>query len=94
MKDSSNLSSKFLFLALTSLRIWSQSICSPIGLALTIIDPKVVSRELLSLANLTRAQALCIHEPTKIIMVVGEHKNFVLTAFQIVPPILEGLNDG
>ena len=63
------LSSKLFFFILTPLRETKESICSPVGLALTIIHPKMVSKELLGLTDLSRAQALCIHEPPKVIMI-------------------------
>ena len=43
-----------------------QSINSSTTFALTIIKAKAVSKELLSSANLTEAQALCIHRASEI----------------------------
>ena len=51
-----NDSELFLFF-LVSLRETEQSVCSFIGFALTIIDPKVISREILGLPDLTRVPA-------------------------------------
>lgn len=53
----------------------------------------MVSEELLNSANLSGAQALYVHEPTKVV-VVGQHKGFVLTGFEIVTPGLKGFNNG
>lgn len=50
------------------------------------------SREFLGPTNLPGAQALGIHEATKIIM-ISEDEDLVLTTFQVVAPILEGLNN-
>ena len=69
MENSSILSSKLFFLILTPLKEARESICSPVGLFLTIIDPKMVSGELLGPTDLSGAQALCIHEPPKVIMI-------------------------
>ena len=92
MKNSSILSSKLFFFILTPLREVRESICSPVSLALTIIDPKMISGELLGPIDLSGAQALCIYELTEVNM-VGKHQNFVLAVFQIVSLGLKSLND-
>lgn len=61
---------------------------SSISFAFTMVNSKVVSRELLSPADVSRAQARRIHESTEVV-VVSQHDNFMLGALQIVPPILE-----
>ena len=43
-------------------------------------------------ADLSEAQALCIHETTEVI-VVRKDENFMLATFQLVPPGLESLDD-
>ena len=91
MKDLSILSLRIFFLALAALEQAKQSISSSIRLILTIIDPKVIPRELLGPANLVRAQAHYIYESTEVIA-ISQHKGFVLTAFKVMP--LEGLNNG
>ena len=48
--------------------------------------------ELLGLADLSEAQALGIHELTKVI-VVCEDEHFVLASFQIVTPCFEGFDN-
>ena len=68
----------FLFCIL--LRVLKQSISSSISLFLMIIDLKVVARELLSLVVLSGAQALCLHEPTEVV-VVSEYKHLMLKPF-------------
>ena len=52
----------------------------------------MVLRELLGLADLFEAQALCIHETTEVI-VVPKDENLMLATFQIVTPRLESLNN-
>ena len=69
MKNPSVFSSQLVFFGLTPLRETRECICSSIGLALPIINPKMIPGELLSLPDLSGAQALCIHEPTEVIMV-------------------------
>ena len=80
------------FLLSTLLRILRQGIGSSVSLVLTIIDPKVVTREFLSPADLSGAQILCVHEPTKVVM-VDKHKAFMSRALQIILPGLKSLND-
>lgn len=52
-----------------------QRVCSSICFALTKVDSKVIpgKRELLGPPDLARAQTLCSHEPTKVV-VVGKDK--------------------
>ena len=52
----------------------------------------MVSRELLGPADLSGAQALRIHKTTEVI-VVRKDENFMLAAFQVVPPGFESLDD-
>ena len=92
MKDSAILSSELLLFILASLWKPRQSICSRICLTLAIVDSEVVLRELLGLADLSGAQALCIYETTEVI-VVRKNKNLMLAAFQVVTPGLESLDD-
>ena len=93
MKNLGILISESLFLGLASLGETRQSISRSISLSLTIIDSEVVLRELLGPADLTRAQALRIHESTEVIM-VSKDKDLVFAAFQVVTPSLESLNNG
>lgn len=70
-----------------------KSINSSISVALAIFDfQEVISREFLGPADLTKAQTFCIHELTEVV-VICKHKDFVLTAFKVVPPVLESLNN-
>ena len=92
MENLDVFSLKLFFFILTPLREARESIYSPICLALTIINPKMMSGELLGPTDLSGAQALCIYESTEVIM-VGKHQNFVLIAFQIVFPGLKSLNN-
>ena len=57
-----------------------KSICSSVRFSLTIVDSKMISRELLGPSDLARPQALRINELTEVI-VVGKDKNFVFAAF-------------
>ncbi len=84
---------KSLLLGLTPLREARKNISHSISLFLTIIDLKVVLRELLGLANLARAQTLCIYILTEVFM-VSESKNLIFAAFQVVTPSFKGFNDG
>ncbi len=92
MKDLGVLISENLFLGLAPLREARQGISRSISLSLTIIDSEVVSRELLSPADLAGAQTLRIHEPTEVV-VVSEDEDLVFAAFQVVAPSLKGFND-
>ena len=65
MQDFDVLVSEGLFLFCTLLEVLRQGVSSSIGFALTIINLEVVMKEFLSLANLSRAQTLCIHEPAE-----------------------------
>ncbi len=80
MKNLSVLISERFFLGLASLGEARQSISRSISFSLTIIDSEVVSRELLGLADLTRAQAFRIHESMEVIM-VSKNEDLVFAAF-------------
>ena len=68
-----------VFLLSTPLRVSRQGIDSSVRLALTILDSKVVTREFLSLTDLSRAQTLRVHELSKVV-IVGKHKDFMSRA--------------
>ena len=55
-------------------------VCYSICFILIIIDLKIVMKKLLSLIDLTKAQTICIHDLSEIIM-VNKNKNLVFTAF-------------
>ena len=93
MKDLAVLSLQLIFLILASLGKLRQSIYSRICLALSIIDLKVITKELLGPPDLSVAQALRIPETTEVIVVRKDEK-LMLTNFQIVVPSLECLNNG
>ena len=80
MQDFDVLGAEGFFLLCTSLRVSRQGISSSVSLALTIVDLEVVARELLGPADLSKAQTLRLHEPTKVI-VVGEYKHLMLRPF-------------
>lgn len=60
---------------------------------MTLIDPKIISREFLGPPNLFRAQTLYIYKLTKAI-IVGYNKNFVFATLQVVAPGLQSFNNG
>ena len=68
-----------VFLLSTPLRVSSHGIGSSVSLALTIIDSKVVARELLGPADLSGAQTLRVYEPAEVV-VVGEYEYLMLGA--------------
>ncbi len=80
MKNLSILISGRFFLGLASLGEARQSISRRISFSLMIIDSEVVLRELLSLADLTRAQAFRIHKSTEVIM-VSKDEHLVFATF-------------
>ena len=92
MKNFAIFSSELIFLILAFLEKFRQKICRRICLILAIIDLKVVLRKLLSPANLSGAQTLCIYKTTEIVIVCKD-KNLMLVAFQVVAPSLEYLNN-
>ncbi len=69
-----------------------QGISCNISLSLMIINLEVVSRKLLVLADLMRAQVFHIHELTEVIM-VNKDKDLVFATFQIVALSLKGFNN-
>ena len=52
----------------------------------------MITKELLGPSDLARAQLLCIHESTEIV-VVCKDVNLVFAAFKLVMPSLKGLNN-
>ncbi len=92
MKNLGVLSSKALFLGLASLGEARQGVSDGNGFSLAIVDSKMVPKEFLGPSDLSRTQALGIHESAEIV-IVGEDEDLVFAALQVVPPSLEGLND-
>ena len=80
MQDLDILGAEGFFLFFTLLKVFKQSISSSICLALLVINPEVVVRELLGPANLSGAQTLRVYETTKV-NVVGEYKHLMLKPF-------------
>ena len=80
MKDLAMFSLKLMFFILVSLGKLQQSICSCICLAYAIVNLEIVSRELLGLADLSRAQSFHIYEATKVIIICKD-KDLMLTLF-------------
>ena len=52
----------------------------------------MITKELLGLLDLTKAQAFCIHQLTEIVL-VPKNKDVLLIVFQIVVPSLKYLNN-
>ncbi len=92
MEDLVVLISKSLFLGMAFLEKARQGISRSICLSLTIIDLEVVSKELLGLADLTKAQAFCIHKSTEVIM-ISKDTNLVFAAFQVMAPNIKDFNN-
>ena len=80
MKNLNILISEHFFLSLASLWEVKQSISHSISFSLMIINSKVVLRELLGPANLTRALAFYIHELTEVV-IVSKNEDLIFTAF-------------
>ena len=53
----------------------------------------MITRELLDLSDLIRTQTLCIHELMEVVKVC-KNEDLVFTAFQVMPPSFQGLNNG
>ena len=80
MKNLGILILECFFLGLTFLWEVRQGISRNINLFLTVIDSKIILKELLGSTHLSKAQAFCIHELTEVI-IVNEDKNLVFAAF-------------
>ena len=74
------LRSEGFFLLSTPLRVSRQGIGSSVSFALTIVNLKVVTRELLCPADLFGAQTLRVHKLAEVV-VVGEYEHLILEAF-------------
>ena len=92
MKNLAILNLELILLILTFLRKPRQSICSCISFALAVVNLKMVSGKLLGPIDLSGAQAFCIHEATKVVLVY-ENKYFMLATFQIVTPCFKGFEN-
>ena len=80
MKNPNIFSLYLVFFGLIPLREVRQRVCSSVCLALMIINSKVITKELLSPADLSGAQTLRVHEPTEVVM-VGKYENLVFATF-------------
>ena len=80
MQNLDILGSERLFLLNTPLGVTRQGIGSSVCLALSVINPKVVTREFLSLADLFQAQTLCVYELAEVVM-IGEYQHLILRLF-------------
>ena len=79
MQDFDVLCSEDVFFLSIPLGVLRQGISSSVSFALTIIDSEVVTREFLSLADLSGAQTLRVHESSEVVM-VGKHEDFMSKA--------------
>ena len=71
MKNLSVFSLKLFFFFDTLLKEARESICSSVGLVLSIINTKIILEKLFGSPDLSRAQTLYIHKMTKVI-IIGE----------------------
>ena len=92
MNNLSILISECFFLSLVSLREARQRISHSISFFLTIIDLKMVLREFLGLADLTRAQVFYIYKLTKII-IISKNEHLIFVAFQLIALSLKDFNN-
>ena len=60
---------------------------------LMIVNLKIIARKLLDPAKLAATKVFDIHKLSQII-VICEDKNFMLTDFKIVSPVLKNLDNG
>ena len=93
MQDFDVLGSEGVFLLSALLKIPRQGINSPVSLALTMVDLKVVNREFLSLADLSGAQTFRVHKSSKVV-IIGKYKNFMSRVLWIVPLGIKSFNNG
>lgn len=80
MKNLEILISKSLFFGLAFLCEARQSISCSISLFLTVINWKVISREFLGIADLTKTQTFCIHKSTEVVVVIKD-KDLIFAVF-------------
>ena len=80
MQDFDVFGSESLFFLSTPLKVTKQGIGNSDCFVLLIIDPELVTRELLGPANLFGAQILCVHEPAEVV-VVDKYKHLMLRPF-------------
>ena len=85
IQDLSILSLKLLFLIKILLQKARQNFCYSICFILTIIDLKMIIRELFGPTNLTKDKTLCIYKLLMIIMII-KNNDLVFTAFQVMFP--------
>ena len=80
IKNLGVFSSKLIFFIITLLRGVKKSVYISIYFALIVGDLKMIPKKLLGLADLIRAQALCFHKSTKVVM-ISQDKDFILVTF-------------
>ena len=80
MENLGILSLKLFFLIMAPLREAKKGVCSTVCFTLTIINWKMIPKELLGPPDLVRAQTFCIYKSTEIIM-VDKYQNVVLATF-------------
>ena len=80
MKNFGVLSSKLFFLIVALLIEAREGVRSSIYFSLIVVNPKIVMREFLSLADLSGAETLCIHKLAKVV-IVGQDEELVLAIF-------------
>lgn len=93
MKNISILILKYFFLSLILLWESRHGISCNISLSLTIVNLKIVTKELLGLTDLTKAQVLCIYELMEVV-IINEDKDLVFIAFQVMILSFAYFNNG
>ncbi len=92
MKNLSIFILEHFFLSLAFIEEVRQNISRSINFFLIITNSEVISKKLLSLTNLTKAQTFHIYELTEVI-IVSKDKHLVFAAFQVVASSLKSLNN-
>lgn len=92
MKDLGVFGSKGGFFFSILLKISKKDIRRSISLIFTVINLKMIPRQLLRLLNLPGTQVFYIHEVAKIVMIC-KNKNFIFTTFEVIWLGLEGFRN-
>lgn len=92
IKNPSILISKHLCLSLTSLYKASEGVCYNISFFITIINLKVILRDILGSTNLSVCWTFCIYKFVKVISI--KDKNLVSIVLHIEASTWESLNNG
>lgn len=91
VKNSDIFSLESIFFSFASLGEARQGISCSISFSLALVNLKKIPKGFLCQADLPEAQAFDIHKLAEIFM-ISEHEDLIFAVFQVIPPILEGLN--